>query len=231
MEKPNFDYQTLDQALEAAAGKAERDTICRTNPEGFGPATKKAFETGVYDVKARDVVMNNYTNWSEWIEPEDHAKTAVDYAQMKALEILAARELVDVKDVDDIPAGASSINLILACMKGESRYDRDLWQTTTLLGAEKVNEIGAAVAQDLRLTVEEAENLSLMYEWLWAMRENQLRDLGWNMDHEPIGEYLRMLGQKRGEPTRVYLRKAKEHGLDKQWFLRQKQKIGAEQGE
>jgi hypothetical protein len=179
--KSNFDYQTLEQALEAAGGKVDRSKVEKANPEGFGPETKRVMQE-VYAGKSQD--LND---------------AAVAQAQWQAYNILAARELTQAEDLDDIRCEACNIRFIADYLKGE----RKEFSWEGVLG-NKAEEIVAAVIQDLGLTLEEAEKLSEKYDGLYTKRVEQLKKLGWTPG-APVDNYLGPLGWKEGEPISKFL--------------------------
>lgn len=249
MEKPNFEYQTLDQALEAVGGKANRRKISSTNPEGIGPETKRVMQE-VYarraefgdDNKRVDFKWDSDNKFSAvhraarkvgFERLRDGASlgdvyvyTAIDVAQSLAYEVLNARKkLVEAEDLDDTGG---------CCMKATAKYlkgDRSLlltyWWNFEVLG-KKTNEIVDAVFKDLGLTAEEAEKLHGKCEQLVAKRQEQYRTIGirFGGNGEYLSEDLGQIGCKPGEKQGHYLRKAVEDGVDLRALRKPEEKPG-----
>jgi hypothetical protein len=198
MEKQEFDYQTLDQALEAAGGKVDIREIYSTDPEGFGAETKRVMQE-VYSSAAslRDV----------------YVRVAIAHAEEIAATILAARELEQTGDFNNTEFDMGYIKCIAGCMEGKKSTIRN----RVILG-EKAEEIAAAVMQDLGLTLDEVEKLSKRYDEFEARIEDQLKRLGWTTDPCPTLSYLTSLEWEPGKRVLPYLEGAERLGRDREWF-------------
>jgi len=163
MEKPKFEYETLDQAL-AGEARVNRDKIEKTNPEGFGPETKKAFE----DIYAQaEGYKERHVKVLGMVGREGFIDAAVKHAQFEVYNILAARELEHAESLDDVQSVACNIKVILECLKEEPDYWSGMWRWHRVIG-DNMRKIGLAVAKDLGLTIEKAEKLSAKYDSLCA---------------------------------------------------------------
>lgn len=171
----NFEYQTLDQALE---GGLDREKIKSLDPEGIGPETKKVMQE-VYDRRAqfgendkrvdftwdsqdKSYAVHRAAGKVKSRELEDAASlgdvyvyTAIDVAQSLAYDILHARE------------EGSCDRAIVEYLKAD-KADRSpfltFWWNVHVLGVDRTYRMIDAVFEDLGFTVEEAERLSGQYQ-------------------------------------------------------------------
>lgn len=231
MENKEFDYHTLDQALEAAEGKVDRRKINSTNPEGFGPETKRVMQE-VYDRRAQySGIPPIFGGGSELLVIERgledaaslgdvYVNVAVAHAQEIAYTILAARELEQTGDFSDLGCGICErgvdyIRNIAGCLEGKKST---IGNRIRIILGEKAGEIAVAVMQDLGLTLDEAEKLSEKYDQFEAKTEDQLERLGWTIEPCPMNDYLETLGWEPGEGILPYLEQAEKLEHDREWF-------------
>ena len=172
MEKPNFEYQTLEQALEN--GKVERDRFEKLNPEGVGPETKKVMQE-VYDRRAQfgenEVKFEwDYDRCSKgWAvsKASDKVKrqgledgaylgdvyiyAAVEEAQFKAYNIAAARELVEAEDLDDVQCETCNMGMFYVGYLRADKKSPSPLRYELILGS-RAKRIFDAVIKDMGLT-------------------------------------------------------------------------------
>jgi len=95
MERPKFQYQTLDEAMEAG-GKSK---ICVTNPEGFGPETKRVMQ----EIYARRAQFGDNVIDFQWEHKHDGILYHIQNDAVKeATYIVGKRRLNDAASLGDV---------------------------------------------------------------------------------------------------------------------------------
>ncbi|MBW2981714.1 hypothetical protein KY343_02430 [Candidatus Woesearchaeota archaeon] len=93
MEKPKFQYQTLDEAMEAGG------RIYVTNPEGFGPETKKVMQ----EIYARRAQFGDNVVDFQWEHKHDGILYHLQQDAVKeARDIVRERRLNDAASLGDV---------------------------------------------------------------------------------------------------------------------------------
>lgn len=212
--KTEFEFATLDEALEGADKDSLRDRIHKANPEGIGPETQKVMrevyarraevkENALeYDPNDRHSVGCARLNAVSIIKGQGlkdglslgdiYADTAIAQAQWDAYTIAGGRMLETAKSGDDAPVEACNIQHLAKCMKGEEPgaiLGDNFWQWTLVLGPETARKISEAVIKDMGITLEEAEALSRDYDALSGKTFDQLKKRGWKAG-EPVHKYV-----------------------------------------
>ena len=101
---------------------------------------------------------------------------ALDMADAVAMNIEALRNVNEHMSLEYALTEACNAWLVAESVRNPDRYCTWVWQQTDILGEDLTKRIGVAVANDMGITVEEADKAALIYDALSALSTRKWRD-------------------------------------------------------
>ena len=130
-------------------------------------AASKNYEPGIKEVDGSNTMF---------VGGKLFLDTAFNRAFSVARNIEAAKQVNLEMSLDSVPPNACNAWLVADSLRDSEKYCTWVCQETGILGQDLTKRIGVAVANDLGITVEEADKASLLYDSLAALKQKQWED-------------------------------------------------------